>query len=216
MKLRWFTSPGSQNVPAPQSSPISQRQARFFTISGISMILGSISLLLVAIFALIANTSGRNLTLAVLVAYLATGIFYILGLPGLYKKQAGKAGLIGLAGLIIVMIALLYSDFVTSLEIILLQEVHPVVAPWQSQVIAYYTFVYNFVLLFPGNLLFAVGIIRASLYPRWVGIVIIGVAFVGIVTVLVLTSTATTLMEIMSDIFLAFAYIRCASILLHR
>src|SRR5258708_21874123 len=159
---------------------------RLFLLSGLGLFFGSFFLILYVILTFVPIGNARVLQfVSSSIIYLLVGICYPLALPGMHKKQASGAGMIGIFGLVIVIIAWLFSDLLILLELIFLQQIQTgKISTSLSTFFSLFPFIDTFVLLLPGNILLGAAIIRAGIFPKWTGIVFIVIAIIGLIIVL--------------------------------
>jgi FHA domain len=191
--------PDSQAPDLPSDPmPVTQDRGVYIT-SSISLILGSIFLLISSIlgFAIINDRRSLPLTLLLFLTYLIAGIFIPLGLPYMHRMQAARAGILGLVGITIVIIGWIAYDLIYVLFIAAL--LFRLVSAQILQIVLFLNIPLTLIVLLGGNILFGIAIIRAGIFPRWMGIASI---VVGIVSLLGLYQNSSLLF---SDISLAIS-----------
>lgn len=148
-------------------------------------------------------------------------LLFVIGLPGMYLRQAGRAGTLGLVGFILLFFGILLqgATFSTVQVIILpfLAQKAPQLAGGNSLPLS------AFLLLLASGLMYIIGAIllgiatmRAHVFPRWTGILII---VAGVALLLTLPPLPTILGAIIETIaFIAFsvAFLWCGYTLMGR
>jgi hypothetical protein len=162
---QFSTPPGSQAAMMPLSSG-SSSLPRLFQLSGWALIVGSVIGIVETFlntFLSISATPYNSWWVLNAWIYAASNILFLLGLPGLYVKQSNKDRPMGIIG--IVMIFAGEIGFIVYNFLVLL--------PATSY--AQYDGLLNIsnLLLIVGFLLLGIVIVRASIFPRWTGIVLI-------------------------------------------
>jgi hypothetical protein len=151
-----------------------------YRLSGIVLLLGGV---LSIIGALLQIPSAPGTPLWIPSTWLALGgsLLILLGWPGLYLKQADKAGRLGLLGFVLSFVALLIvgigfgtiDAFVA--QVLAVEETMPALLGFE---------LLGGLLLVVGPLLFGIATLRASVFPRWVAIILIAGSIATLVTVL--------------------------------
>jgi hypothetical protein len=151
-----------------------------YRLSGIVLLLGGV---LSIIGALLQIPSAPGTPLWIPSTWLALGgsLLILLGWPGLYLKQADKAGRLGLLGFVLSFVALLIvgigfgtiDAFVS--QVLAVEETMPALLGFE---------LLGGLLLVVGPLLFGIATLRARVFPRWVAIILIAGSIATLVTVL--------------------------------
>lgn len=182
-----------------------------FRLSGLALLLGAI----LAIVAIVGHNAVRqaseladlmNPPSVMFIKLLTVGaLLVIIGMPGLYARQAERAGVLGLIGFILTFVGLLFADVVMTTsygfllaEIAAMPEGRALIeaglpAPALMMVV--------FPMILIGLLLLGISIVRAKVLPRWIGwLFIAGVLFIPV-------ASAVPVIEHLfsAPIFLAFA-----------
>ncbi len=166
-----------------------------YRLSGVALIVGSVLLI---IYYLIQGLFLNSTDLATITSPLSLMSFVIsfigsvlvlLGLPGVYARQAGRAGILGLLGFLFIWYVTLYQGVIipfTSVTIISQITAH--IVP-QSVAIALTPppawtpfFLVSLVGQVLGILLLAIATLRARVFPRWTAWLLIATLVVGVVS----------------------------------
>jgi hypothetical protein len=163
-----------------------------YRLSGIALLVGAA--LSAAGYILSAFSSGNDLHSLISPLSMIFSLFTIfgsllllLGLPGIYTRQAGRAGILGLLGFLFVCYVTLFQGILipfTSVTFIPMLAAHQIapqlmmtppptwtpfsIASMASQVL--------------GILLLAIATLRAKVFPRWIGWLLVASLVVGIVS----------------------------------
>jgi hypothetical protein len=118
-------------------------------------------------------------------------VFVLLGLPGVYTRQAGRAGILGLLGFLFIWYVILFQGVVipfTSVTIISQITAH-IVPPSAGVPMATISppawmpfFLASLVGQLLGVLLLAIATLRARVFPRWIAWLLIATLVVGVVS----------------------------------
>lgn len=166
-----------------------------YRLSGIALLVGSV---LSVVYYLIQGAFLTGNDLASIISPMSMvssvigfvgSIFVLLGLPGVYARQAGRAGILGLLGFLFVWYVNLYQGVIipfTSVTIISQMTAH--IVP-QSAAIAMTPppawmpfFLVSLVGQVLGILLLGIATLRARVFPRWIGWLLIATLVVGLVS----------------------------------
>ncbi len=151
-----------------------------YRLSGIVVLLGGVFAI---IGALLEAPSAPGTPLWIPGTWFSLGgsLLILLGWPGLYLRQAGKAGRLGLLGFVLSFVALLilgigFGTIDTFVSQVLAGEGSmPALLGFE---------LLGGLLLVVGPLLFGIATLRASVFPRWVAIILIVGSIATLVTVL--------------------------------
>ncbi|MDE3231657.1 MAG: hypothetical protein KGO05_17385 [Chloroflexota bacterium] len=166
-----------------------------YRLSGIALALGAaMSIAYLVTQAWFLNGSGLAMILSPL-DYISNGlgivggIFVLLGLPGMYARQAQRAGIIGLLGFVLVWYVTLVQSillpfgnisFMSDMSANLIpQKVATMMTPppvWGP------FFMVSMAGEVLGILLLAIAILRAGVFPRWIGWTFIATLVLGVVS----------------------------------
>lgn len=162
-----------------------------YRLSGIALIVGAV--LSAVGYILSAFSSGNDLQTLISPLSMIFSLFTIfgsllvlLGLPGMYTRQAGKAGILGLLGFLFVWYVTLFQGIMipfTTVSFIPLLAAHQVApllmttppSTWTPFIIA------SMVGQVLGILLLAIATLRAKVFPRWIGWLLIASLVLGLV-----------------------------------
>lgn len=113
-------------------------------------------------------------------------MFLLLGLPGMYARQAGRAGILGLLGFLFVWYVTLFQGVMTpftSVTIIPGLLAHQVTTSFATTPPPTWTpfFIVSMVGQVLGILLLAIATLRARVFPRWIGWLLVATLVVGVV-----------------------------------
>lgn len=165
--------------------------SRLFRLSGLALLLGAI----LAIVAVVGHNAVRqaselaeltNPPSVMFVRLLMAGaLLVIIGMPGLYARQAERAGVLGLIGFVLTFVGLLFVDVVMTAnwgfimpEIAATPEGRALIeaglpAPWFMMLVLPTVVI--------GLLLLGISTVRAKVLPRWIGwLFIAGVLFMPV------------------------------------
>lgn len=150
-----------------------------FRLSGIGLFLGGLLATLGTLPILIIGDDPTQSASAVMASVRVLGaIFIVLGLPGMYLRQAQRAGILGLVGFAVTMVAILLQGVASDTLNALVAPVLAVQAPsiLQNTPAGLSTlFLVGGLLVFLGGLLLGIATLRASLFSRWAaGVLIVG------------------------------------------
>jgi hypothetical protein len=143
------------------------------------------------------------------------GILLIsMGFPGCYLRQAGRAGGLGFAGFVLLWLGLLLggvSFSVVRLTIFpyLAQSAPKLLAEGSMPVAAFLLLIIGPVLLLTvGGILLGIATMRARVFPRWAGILLLLSGIISIITFVLPPSTVGDIIEPVGDgaLFLALAW----------
>ncbi len=182
-----------------------------FRLSGLALILGAI----LAIIAVVGHNAVRqaseladltNPPSVMFVRLLMVGaLLVILGLPGLYARQAERAGVLGLIGFVLTFVGLLFADVVMTALYGFIAPKIAATSEGRALIEAGLPAPGFMMLVFPmiliGLLLLGISILRANVLPRWIGLL-----FIAAVLFIPLASAVPVIAHLFSvPIFLAFA-----------
>ena len=146
-------------------------------------------------------------------------LLFLLGFPGIYLRQAGRAGVLGLVGFVLLFLDILLQGAIFSA---IQATVLPLFAREAPQLLGGHNLpvgVFLFLLLLPGfmqivgAILLGVATMRARVFPRWTGMffLVSGIGF--LLTIPPLPSPLSDFLEVVSFVALAIACIWCGYIL---
>lgn len=166
-----------------------------YRLSGIALIVGSVlSIVYLLIQGMFLNgndlaTIIGSLSLISSVIGFVGSMLVLLGLPGMYVRQAGRAGILGLLGFLLIWYVTLYQGVIipfTSVTIISQMTAHIVpqtvsVATTPPPAWAPFS-IASMISEVLGVLLLAIATLRARVFPRWIGWLLIAILVVGVVS----------------------------------
>lgn len=200
-----------------------------YRLSGGTLIAGSLLILFASIVEAIlfpghSSTPAQVLSASwplVILMTLIGSLLFVIGLPGMYLRQAGRAGVLGLVGFILLFFAILLEGAAfSSVQIVVL----PLLAQKAPQLLGGNSLpLSGFLLLLISGLMQVIGAIllgiatmRACVFPRWTGVLLLisGIAFLLMIPPL--PSPLSDLIEVASFITLALACSGCGYLLMTR
>jgi len=166
-----------------------------YRLSGIALIVGSV--LSVIYYVSQAFINGNDLTqlagpLSVygsLIGFIGS-LLVLLGLPGMYVRQAQRAGILGLLGFLFVSYIIVLQGVIvpfTSVTIVPTLVNHPATRSLLNDQSAFSFgpfFLVSTVAQTVGILLLAIATLRAKVFPRWIGWLFIATLVLGVVSFL--------------------------------
>jgi hypothetical protein len=124
------------------------------------------------------------LSIAFVKLLMAAALFALVGLPGFYARQAGRAGILGLAGFVMTFFGLMFADVVSTAEYAFVLPQAAATEEGRALISAGWPDSLPVMMSLPvtliGVLLFGIGIVRANVLPRWVGWIFVSIIPVGI------------------------------------
>jgi hypothetical protein len=125
-----------------------------------------------------------------LILYFAV-MLILVGLPGVYARQSGKTGLLGLVGFLLLFFGLPLTDLIHSVVNFTILPTLVAQAPDQAMPVMMAAIeeptwailqMLGFPLLGLGVIVFGIATIRARVFPRWTGWLLLAVPVVGIIS----------------------------------
>lgn len=164
-----------------------------YRLSGVSLLLGSI-LSVIYYFAqsFLSDTDPKALTsslflISSLIGFIGA-LLVLLGLPGMPTYQAGRAGILGLLGFLCVSYIFLMQGVLvpfTSVTIVPELAANPTTLPLAvapPPAMAPF-FLASMLAEFVGPLLLAIATLRARVFPRWIGWLLLATVLLGVMNV---------------------------------
>jgi hypothetical protein len=163
-----------------------------YRLSGIALIIGSVLSAIGLILS--AFDSGNDLQSLISPLSMIFSLFTIfgsllvlLGLPGMYIRQAGRAGILGLLGFLFVWYVTLFQGVMisfTNVTFIPLLAAHLVPPSVVTTPPSTWTpfFIVSLVGQVLGILLLGIATLRARVFPRWIGWLLIATLVLGVVS----------------------------------
>ena len=193
-----------------------------YRLSGGTLIAGSLLILLGSIVGAIlfpghSSTPEQVSTASwqlVILADLIGPLLFIIGLPGMYLRQAEHAAVLGLAGFIL-------SFFGILLQGVAFSTVLVTVLPWLGQVApkllagnnlpasVFLLLVVSGLIQMIGAILLGVATMRAQVFPRWAGILLLASGIIFLLTIPNIPSPLGDIIEVASFACLALAFVGC-------
>ena len=152
--------------------------------------------------------------LLVTLMILISSLLFVIGLPGMYLRQAGRAGALGLIGFILLFFGILLQGAAFS-------SVQVTVLPWLGQVApkllegnnlpagVFLLLVVSGLMQMIGSILLGIATMRAHVFPRWAGIFLLASGIIFLLTIPNIPSPLGDIIEVASFITLAGAFIGC-------
>ena len=142
------------------------------------------------------------------------GALLVVGaLPAMYLRQAGRTGMMGFVGFILLFLGLLLQGVAfTVTQIIALPfiaQIAPSHAGGNGPVSVFLLLLVSGFMLIIGAILFGIATMRARIFPRWAGILLIVAGIANLLTLPPLPEPLGTILEIASFTALAAAFTWC-------
>lgn len=189
-----------------------------YRLSGGTLIVGSLLIIVNSILSNVLFSGGRNPTpqqymslpwLLVSLVSLIGSLLFVIGLPGMYLRQAGRAGVLGLVGFILVFFGELLFGAFSTLQVIvlpLLAQVAPKLLEGETLPGGMFLLLLVFSLLdMIGAILLGIATMRAHVFPRWTGVLLI-IAGIGMGLLFVFPGA---IIETVSSIAFSAAFLWC-------
>lgn len=198
-----------------------------YRLSGGTLIVGSLLILLSSVVGAIlfpghsstpAQVLGTSWPLVILMTLIGS-LLFVIGLPGMYMRQAGRAGVLGLIGFILLFIAILLEGTAfSSVQVVVL----PLLAQKAPQLLtgnglpisALLLLLVSGVLQMIGAILLGIATVRAQVFPRWAGGLLLASGIFFLLTIPPLPSSISDIIEVASFACLALAFIGCGYVLM--
>jgi hypothetical protein len=150
----------------------------------------------------------------VLMITLISSLLFVIGLPGMYLRQAGRAGALGLVGFILLFFAiLLQGTAFTSVQVVVLpflaQKAPQLLGGNSLPISAFLLLLISGLMQMIGAILLGIATMRAHVFPRWTGILLLASGIIFLLTIPSLPSPLGDIIEVASFITLAGAFIGC-------
>jgi hypothetical protein len=164
-----------------------------YRLSGIALIIGSLFSIIYYLTQTLLNgndlaTLTSPLSLISSIIGIIGSILVLLGLPGMYTRQAGRAGILGLLGFLFIWYVTLYQGvLIPFTSVTIISQITAHIVP-QSAALPLATtpppawtpfFLVSMVGEVLGILLLAIATLRARVFPRWIGWLLIATLVVG-------------------------------------
>ncbi|HLZ58632.1 MAG TPA: hypothetical protein VKR06_16965 [Ktedonosporobacter sp.] len=200
-----------------------------YRLSGGALIVSSLLIIITSIIGAMLfpghhSTTQQDLSLPWILITLITfigSLLFVIGLPGMYLRQAGRAGALGLVGFILLFLGFLLQGAAFS-------ALQVTVLPWIAQVApkllegenlpigVFLLLIVSGLMMLTGSILLGIATIRAHVFPRWTGILLLASGILFLLTLPPLPSPLDDLIEIASFIALALACLWCGYLLMGK
>lgn len=148
-----------------------------YRLSGISLLVGSILAIGGGILGLFTSDPASTITISASLIQFVGATLGILGLPGMYARQAQRAGVLGLIGTtLMVCYILILGTFGSALNVVVLPFIAthaPALAQSEPPGLGLFLTIGG-LLGAAGGILLGLATMRASILPRWAGILLMG------------------------------------------
>ena len=193
-----------------------------YRLSGGTLIVGSLLIALASIVGAIlfpghssrpAQVLGSSWPLVILMTLIGS-LLFVISLPGMYLRQAGRAGALGHVGFVLLFLgSLLGGAAFSSVQIIVLpwiaQKAPQILTGNGMPVSAFLLLVISGLMQMIGAILLGIATMRAHVFPRWTGVLLLVSGIAYLLTIPPLPSPIGGIIEVVSFITLAGAFIRC-------
>ena len=198
-----------------------------YRLSGGTLIIGSLLILINTVLSSVlfpghSSTPQQVVSLPwqlVILSVLIGSLLFVIGLPGMYLRQASRAGTLGLVGFILLFLGILLQGTVFStVQIIILpflaQKAPHLTGGNSMPFSAFLLLIVSGLMYMVGAILLGIATIRTHVFPRWAGILIVvsGIAF--LLTLLPLPDVFSTILETIAFIALSVAFLWCGYMLI--
>jgi len=148
-----------------------------YRLSGISLLIGSVLAIIGSVLGIFSGNPASTIAIAGSLIQFVGATLGILGLPGMYARQAQRAGILGLIGTtLMVCYILILGTFGSALSAVLLPFIAthaPAIAQSEPPGLNLF-FTIGGLLGAVGGISLGLATIRASVLPRWAGILLMG------------------------------------------
>lgn len=146
--------------------------------------LSAISLLIGVVLSIVSTVAGlfgssdpaSNFAITIAFVQFAGGTLGVLGLPGVYARQSQRAGVLGLIGIALIIVAVLMLGIVgTALNVLILPFIAthaPALARQEPPALGLF-FIVGGLIEVIGGICFGIATMRAAVLPRWAGLLLI-------------------------------------------
>jgi hypothetical protein len=146
-----------------------------YRLSGISLLIGSVLGVIGAILEVFSSDPAGTITIAGAMVSFVGATLGILGLPGMYAKQAQRAGVLGLIGTALMIVyILILGTFGSALNALILPFITthaPALAKSSPPGLDLF-FMVGGLLGVVGGILLGIATMRAAVLPRWAGLLL--------------------------------------------
>jgi len=210
----------TQEFPARRFSLMSSRT--LYRLSGGTLIASSLLILLSSIVGAVLfpghSSTPAQVTSApwvlVTLTILISSLLFVIGLPGMYLRQAGRAGVLGLIGFILLFFAiLLQGTAFSSVQVVVLpllaQKAPQLLGGNSLPISAFLLLIVSGLMQMIGVILLGIATMRAQVFSRSTGILLIASGIAFLLTIPPLPSPLSDIIEVVSFILLAVAFMWC-------
>jgi len=169
------------------------------------------------------TTPQQDMSLPWLLVTLVTiigSLLFVIGLPGMYLRQAGRAGVLGFVGFILVFFGFLLQGATFS-------TLQVTVLPWVAQVApkllegnlpagVFLLLIVSGLMYIIGAILLGIATMRARVFPRWAGVLLIIAGICLLLTLPPVPPILDAIIESVSFIAFSVASIWCGYLLMTR
>ncbi len=164
-----------------------------------------------------SSTPQQVLSLPWLIMTLITLIgaaLFVIGLPGMYLRQAGRVGVMGLVGFILLFFAILLEGTAFSaVQVIVLpllaQKAPQLLGGNSLPISAFLLLLVSGLIEIVGAILLGIAAMRAHVFPRWTGILLIAAGIALLLTLPPLPSPLGDIIEVASSVTFSGAFLWC-------
>jgi hypothetical protein len=157
--------------------------------------------------------------LLVALTWLIGSLLFVIGLPGMYLRQAGRAGALGFVGFLLVFFAVLLGEAAFSLlQIIVLpflaQHAPQLIGPNSGPPALFVLFIVAPLMITIGSILLGIATMRARVFPRLVGILLLVSGIIFLLTIPPLPSPLGDILEVAAFVAFDVAFLWCGYLLM--
>lgn len=193
-----------------------------YRLSGGTLIAGSLlilinTILIAVLFPGHSSTTQQLLSLPWLLVTLTVligSLLFVIGLPGMYLRQAGSAGTLGLVGFVLLFFGILLQGATFStVQVILLpflaQKAPQLAGGHSMPLSAFLLLIVSGLLYIIGAILLGIATMRAHVFPRWTGVLILVSGIGLLLTLPPLPTILGTIIEMVSFVVFSVAFMWC-------
>src|SRR5260370_42085202 len=157
--------------------------------------------------------------LLVALTWLIGSVLFVIGMPGMYLRQAERAGVLGFVGFILSFFALLLEQPAFSLlQTILLpylpQHAPQLIGPNSGPPALFVLFIVAPLMITIGSILLGIATMRARMFPRWTGILLLVSGIIFLLTIPPLPSPLGDILEASAFVAFDVAFLWCGYLLM--
>jgi hypothetical protein len=161
-----------------------------YRLSGLSLLMGGalgtlaiVGSAMVQEEAMLADVTDP-LSIAFVKLLMVASVLALVGFPGLYVRQAPRAGVLGLVGFVMTFVGLMFADVVSTAEYAFVMPEAAATPEGRALISAGWFDSLPVMAALPtvllGALLFGIGTVRAKVLPPWVGWIFVSIIPIGI------------------------------------